>query len=126
MIVEGHGLHADAEVCPEDQHEGNVEERPKVLCMDCPAMLADGCHFVEVPSNGIDVEDELHPGELEVRGTNCSCFGHHRCDVEDQEDRELYRFDDISRARNDQAILIQDRCFSWIVESYAAVLIVVW
>lgn len=88
-------------------------------------MLSNGGYFVQVPSNGVYHEDELKHSKLEMFGACVTGFRRHREDVQDQEDDELTCLDDTPCARDDQSILVQDRCPPRVVQRNASILVVI-
>ena len=100
----GEGMHAHHEIDDVDDHEHGVEERPQVLAVDLPAMLEHASDLVERPAGRVDVEHEL-PGR--VVGCAAAFTACHYHDVEEEEDDELYDFDDVPGARDDEAVLIE-------------------
>ena len=100
-------------------HEGDVEESPKILRVSMPAMFEDRCKFVQTPSCGVDHEYNFPPGKLAV-----VAIDHGHCEKNDEDD-ELNNFKDIPGSWDDETVLVEYGCLSWVVQRGLTTLVVV-
>lgn len=112
-------MNADDKIGYIYHREGNVEERPKILRVDVPAMFEDGGKLVQTPSSGVDDEHDFPTCKLAIVAVD-----HGHCEKDDEDD-ELDDFDEVAGSWDNEAVLVEHGCLSGVVQRDTAVLVVV-
>ena len=67
-------------------------------------MLKHAGNLVKRPARSVDVENELPGGVVGCAAALATCHYH---DVEEEQDDEMHDFDDVARAWDDEAVLVE-------------------
>lgn len=118
QLAEDEVVDASHQVRAVDPGEGDVKKRPQVLRVHFPPVLNDGGKLLEHPSGRVDAKDEL-PRVVVLVAVD---HGQH---VEAQQDHELEHLDEVPGARDNQAVVVQQRRLARIIERDGPVLVVV-
>ncbi len=88
--------------------------------MHFPSVLDDGCELIQDPSGGVGDEHNLEEMAVLVVSEE------HGQDVEHYQDEKLEQLDDVPKARDDEAVMVQIGRLAGIVEGHRVVLVMVW
>jgi hypothetical protein len=83
-------------------------------------MLQDSSELVQDPTESIDGKAHLWKGEM------VGIPLRHECDVETEKDDELQNLQDVSRPRDDETVLVEQRRLPWVIERDGLLLVAVW
>lgn len=118
-------MHPRAEIYAEDEDKGDVEERPEILGVHCPAVFGDGGDLVQVPAHGINDKHQFECRELCMERPFRAGLVDHGQDVQYQKDDELHHFDDVPGPRHNETVLIENGRPPRIVQRDATILVVI-
>lgn len=80
-------------------------------------MPQDSSNLLETPSKRVYGEEQFQNAEL------CGVPLDHEDPVEQYQHNVLYDLEEVPRPRHDEAILVEQRSFAWVIEGYRLLLV---